>query len=76
MKDSHFCNQAGGIAVRKAHKNEAQLSLFEDYEVATIKEPTVLDFVRARFEHGPEMDHEEYKRWIKILINNSMKSMK
>lgn len=57
-------------------KDQTQLSLFEDYEIPTIKEPTtVLDFVKARFEHGPEMTQEEYKRWIKILINSSLKKL-
>lgn len=37
---------------------------------------TVLDFVKARFEHGPEMTQEDYKRWIKILVHNSLKSIK
>ena len=39
------------------------------------KKPSVVDFVRARFEANPNMDPEEYKRWIKILINSSLKRM-
>jgi hypothetical protein len=39
------------------------------------KAPSVVDFVRARFEANPNMDPEEYKRWIKILINSSLKRM-
>ena len=55
---------------------EIQLSLFEEIiEPIEINKPTVLDFVRARFELGPDMNQEEYKRWIKILINNSLRSM-
>jgi hypothetical protein len=62
--------------VKKKYKDDAQLSLFESNEPTPTKEPTtVLEFVRARFEKGPEMTQEEYKRWIKILVNNSLKSM-
>ena len=66
------------MRAKKIEPQEVQLSLFEDYELTTVKEPkqpTVLEFVKARFEHGPEMSQEEYKRWIKILINNSLRSM-
>jgi hypothetical protein len=70
------------IMRKKAFPNESQLSLFEPNEPSLPnptkprKEPTtVLDFVKARFEHGPDMTQEEYRRWIKILINNSLKSM-
>lgn len=42
---------------------EVQLSLFE-----TQPEPSVLEFIKARFENGPEMSEEEYKRWIRILV--------
>ena len=58
-----------------------QLSLFEP-ESETLPEPefhpekpTVLEFVRARFENGPEMKPEEYRRWIRILIQHSLKRM-
>jgi hypothetical protein len=61
--------------MRKQEKNSAQLSLFDDQEKVETTEPTVLQFIRARFEHGPEMTQEEYKRWIKILINHSLKRM-
>jgi len=62
---------------QKKRPLETQLSLFETPETtSTPAEPTtVLDFVRARFEHGPEMTQEEYQRWIKILIHNSLKSI-
>jgi hypothetical protein len=68
--------------MRKKHQNDAQLSLFESNE---LPEPaptpvyptptTPLEFVKARFERGPDMTPEEYKRWIKILINISVKRM-
>ena len=42
----------------------------------TRNEPTsVVDFMKARFEANPEMDPEEYKRWIKILVNASLKRL-
>ncbi len=66
------------MGAKKKQSNELQLSLFEDYSLATIKEPetpSVLEFVKARFEHGPEMTQEEYKRWVKILVNNSLRRM-
>jgi hypothetical protein len=62
---------------RKQQQHVDQLSLFESNEpVIPVKEPTVLEFVRARFEHGPDMTQEEYKRWIKVLVNHSIKSVK
>jgi len=65
------------MSTKKQFKDEAQLNLFEEaHEPFPLKKPTtVLDFVRARFEHGPEMSPEEYKRWIKILINSSLKKL-
>ena len=65
------------MKAKKQQQNEVQLSLFEEtIEPLPIQEPTtVLDFVRARFEHGPDMTQEEYKRWIKILINNSLRRL-
>ena len=73
------------MSKKQTNKNDAQLSLFEsndpvptpaaDKPVAPLKEPTVLELVRARFEYGPEMNQEDYRRWIKILISNSLKSM-
>ncbi|MBS1959135.1 MAG: hypothetical protein JST80_06685 [Bdellovibrionales bacterium] len=65
--------------MKKLARDDRQLSLFESNESPPTEKPatptTVLDFVRARFEHGPEMTPEEYRRWIKILIHNSLKSM-
>lgn len=63
------------MGAKKKEKNELQLSLFEEADLAKLKEPTVLEFIRARFDHGPEMTQEEYKRWIKILVNKSIRSM-
>ena len=66
--------------MRKKENNHAQLSLFECNDPPPVTKPseptTVLDFVRARFEHGPDMTQEEYKRWIKILISSSLRSIK
>lgn len=53
-----------------------QPSLFENIESIPEKVPTVLDFIKARYEYGPEMTPEEYKRWIKILVNSSIKRLK
>ena len=39
------------------------------------EKPTVLEFIRARFENGPEMKPEEYRRWIRVLIHHSLKRM-
>ena len=68
----------GAQPMRRKHQSELQLSLFEP-EPKTLpelpKNPTVLEFIRARFEHGPDMTQEEYKRWIKILVNHSLKRM-
>ncbi|MBU6154053.1 MAG: hypothetical protein KGP28_07100 [Bdellovibrionales bacterium] len=61
-----------------------QLSLFdlpnektseERIKEALPKNPTVLDFIKARFEHGPDMTQEEYKRWIRVLVNQSLKKL-
>jgi hypothetical protein len=61
-----------------------QLSLFdqipeksseEKIREALPKNPTVLDFIKARFEHGPDMTQEEYKRWIRVLVNHSLKRL-
>lgn len=64
---------------RKEIEPQLQLSLFENNEPEAfetpIKEPSVLEFLRARFEYGPDMTQEEYKRWIKILIHNSFRSI-
>lgn len=67
--------------MRKQKSTDAQLSLFEAYEpepapfTAPVKNATVLDFLKARFENGPEMTQEEYKRWIKVLVNRSLKRL-
>lgn len=72
--------------VQKKQQQHHQLSLFEPaaeevIDVQTpqpapeLPEPTVLEFVRARFENGPDMTQEEYKRWIRILVNCSIKRM-
>ncbi len=61
--------------MRKRQSSEAQLSLFEPPPHPETQEPTVLEFIRARFEHGPDMTPEEYKRWIKILVNHSLKRL-
>jgi hypothetical protein len=65
---------------RKEIEPQLQLSLFENNEPAEfetpIKEPSVLEFLRARFEYGPDMTQEEYKRWIKVLVNSSLRSIK
>jgi len=64
--------------MNKKRHAELQLSLFEP-EPRPLpelpKNPTVLEFIRARFEHGPDLTEEEYKRWIKILVNHSLKRM-
>ena len=63
------------MRAKRRESQELQLSLFQETpEPETSHKPTVLDFVRARFEYGPEMDQEEYKRWIKILVNSTFKS--
>lgn len=63
---------------------EFQLSLFSEEEIPEEtrpknkepeKDPNVIDFIRARYEHGPEMTQEEYKRWIRILVNSSIKRL-
>jgi hypothetical protein len=58
-----------------------QLSLFDQEPDSHTEpefhpeKPTVLEFIRARFENGPEMKPEEYRRWIRILIHHSLKRM-
>ena len=72
--------------VKRKEKNDAQLSLFESNEpLPTLvphpptqtppKEPSVVDFVRAQFERNPDMTQEEYKRWIRILVQSSIRRM-
>ena len=64
---------------KKLKENTAQLSLFETNEEPfpepPVQAPSPLEFLRARFEHGPEMTPEEYKRWIKVLIHISLRRM-
>lgn len=36
---------------------------------------TVLEFVRKRFENGPDMTPEEYRHWIRVLIHASLKRL-
>lgn len=49
-----------------------QLSLFEPPQADV---STLFDFVKARLDYGPEMTPEEYQRWIKILIHQSLKTL-
>ena len=59
--------------MRKEVQREHQLSLFESSEP-----PPPMNEVEvaiAQFERSPDMSPEEYKRWIKQLIHNSLKSM-
>ena len=59
-------------------KDEPQFDTFTQTLVppSLPKKPSsFVDFVRARFEANPDMDPEEYKRWIKILISSSLKRM-
>ena len=51
-----------------------QLSLFDAPQEN--QEPSVLEFIKTRFENGPDMTPEEYKRWIKILVENSFRKSK
>ena len=63
--------------MKKKIKNEEQLLLFEDHPShVKAEQPTMMEFIKARVDYGPEMTQEEYKRWIKILIHHSLKSMK
>lgn len=69
-------NDTGGVTMQKKAEDEMQLSLFEEHTATPAKptEPTtVLDFVRARFNHGPDMTPEEYRHWIKVLIHSSLR---
>jgi hypothetical protein len=71
--------------MRKSQYNDArQLSLFEPTP-ETLEQaaqsnpsngaPSVLELVKARLEHGPEMTPDDYKRWIRILVQASIKRM-
>jgi hypothetical protein len=70
--------------VKRNVKNDAQLSLFENneplpktplIESSPAHEPSVVEFIRAQFERNPEMTPDEYKRWIKILVQSSIRRM-
>ena len=61
--------------MKKQYIDENQLSLFEKDEQEAQKEPNPWDLVRARFEKNPPKNPEEYKRWIKFLIHQSLKDM-
>lgn len=61
--------------MKKATKNEAQLSLFESNEPAPTKKPTMVDLLRDRFENDA-IKQEDYKKWIRFLVQNSFKSIK
>ena len=61
--------------MKKQEKNEAQLSLFESNEPPPCKKPSIVDMARSRFEQNSTMNQEEYKKWIKYLINYSLRSM-
>ncbi|NDG84396.1 MAG: hypothetical protein EBX52_05070 [Proteobacteria bacterium] len=66
--------------MNKAIKQEAQLSLFETPEpenpvaIKEVKKPTMIDLLRYRFENG-EIQPEDYKKWIRFLVQNSFKSI-
>jgi len=69
----------------KKRQQQTQLSLFETNDIPPVYENyenkntnnkmTVLEYVRSRFENREDMTQEEYKRWIKILIHNSLRRM-
>jgi hypothetical protein len=70
--------------VKRKEKIDAQLSLFESneplpeipvFDSNLPKEPSVVDFVRAQFERNPDMTPDEYKRWIKILVQSAIRRM-
>ncbi len=65
--------------MKRHQANSAQLSLFEpNEEPAPLpqKKPSIVDFARARFEQEDKpMTQEEYKKWIRFLVNNCFKSM-
>ena len=56
---------------------DQQLSLFENHEpIPTQKNsrpPTVLDFIRDRFENGPDMTQEEYRQCVRLLVTSCFK---
>lgn len=55
---------------------EEQLSLFDQpHEISRLpeKEPSPLELIRARFEKTEHMTPEEYKKWIRFLVNWSVR---
>ncbi len=65
-------------------KNPEQLSLFEQENEfkpeaesirTTSREVSVFEFLRARLDHEPEMSADEIKRFVRILVQNSFKSI-
>ncbi len=66
--------------MKKQYSDENQLSLFEvstpEATTKIEKEPNPFDLIRARFEKEPPKSPEEYKRWIKFLINSSLKNIR
>jgi hypothetical protein len=66
---------------RSAEPHPDQLPLFPEPDPPFMKLPnpeatpptSVLDWVKARVEHGPEMTQEDYKRWVRILVLSSIK---
>jgi hypothetical protein len=61
--------------MKKATKNEAQLSLFESNDPPSARKPTMIDLLRDRFENE-EIKQEDYKKWIRFLVQNSFRSDK
>jgi len=66
--------------VQRKRKDDTQLSLFEDNPSTKQKSvpsslTTAVDFVRARFEQNPDMTEEEYRRWIRVLVQSSIRRM-
>lgn len=73
---------------RRTYDQEQQLSLFEEvkpHELYTNQghaqqgradqpPPSPLEFVRARFEKTENMTPEEYKKWVRFLVNWSVRN--
>ena len=67
-------------------ENPAQRSLFESHEalredsatvipLSSVKKPTMIDLLRDRLENDA-IAQEDYKKWIRFLVQNSFKSIK
>ena len=58
---------------------EVQLSLFDQHpesgEVSTLSKPAMIDLLKDRFENT-EMSQEEYRKWIRYLVNASFKTIR